>query len=61
MMDNFAQILQQLLMVENESLTRIHFEGVAPFMVHVNFYIPLFEFEIDVDALEKWLNMIEGY
>jgi len=27
----------------------------------LNFDIPLFEELIDVDAIDKWLNMIEGY
>ena len=29
--------------------------------VQVNFDIPLFEGQIDVDALDKWLNVLEGY
>jgi hypothetical protein len=41
--------------------TRNHFRGVTPFKVQVNFDIPLFEGNIDADALEKWLNMLEGY
>jgi hypothetical protein len=47
-------------MVE-ESSSRIHFGGVTPFKVQFNFYIPLFEGQIDEDALEKWLNLLEGY
>jgi hypothetical protein len=35
--------------------------GVTPFKVQVNFDIPLFEGQIDVDALEKWLSLLEGY
>lgn len=38
-----------------------HFGGIDPFKVQVNLYIPLFEGQIDVDALEKWLNLLEGY
>jgi hypothetical protein len=38
-----------------------HFGGTTPFKVQVNFDIPVFEGQIDVDALEKWLNMLEGY
>jgi hypothetical protein len=41
--------------------TRNHFGGVTPFKVQVNFDIPLFEGKIDADALEKWLNLLEGY
>ena len=33
----------------------------TPFKVHVNFYIPLFEGLIDVDVVDKWLNLLEGY
>jgi hypothetical protein len=29
--------------------------------VKFNFDIPIFEGQIDVDALEKWLNILEGY
>ena len=43
------------------SFTRIHFSSATPFKVQVNFDIPLFEGQIDVDALEKWLNVLEGY
>jgi hypothetical protein len=34
---------------------------VTPFKVQVNFDIPLFKSQIDADALEKWLNLLEGY
>jgi hypothetical protein len=62
MMDNFAQILQRLPMAATEaSSTSNHFASVTPFKVQVNFDIPLFEAKIDVDALEKWLNLLEGY
>jgi hypothetical protein len=42
-------------------LTRSHFGGTTPFKVQVNFDIPLFKVQIDVDALEKWLSLLEGY
>jgi hypothetical protein len=62
MMDNFTQILQRLPMETIEaSSTRNHFLSVMPFKVQVNFDIPLFKGQIDVDALEKWLNLLEGY
>jgi hypothetical protein len=62
MMENFTQILQRLSMAAVEaSSTRNHFIGVTPFKVQVNFDIPLFEGQIDVYALEKWLNLLEGY
>jgi hypothetical protein len=31
------------------------------FKVQVNFNIPLFEGLIDVDVVDKWLNLLEGY
>jgi hypothetical protein len=62
MMDNFAQILRRLPMVATEaSSTRSHFASATPFKVQVNFDIPLFEGQIDAEALEKWLNLLKGY
>jgi hypothetical protein len=43
------------------SSTRNNFASETPFKVQFNFDIPLFEGQIDVDALEKWLNLLEGY
>jgi hypothetical protein len=43
------------------SLTSNHFGCATSFKVKVNFDIPLFEGQIDVDALEKWLSLLEGY
>ena len=39
----------------------IQFVDETPFKVQVNFDIPLFEGNIDVDALGNWLNVLEGY
>ena len=39
----------------------IHLRGTTPFKVQVNFDIPIFEGQIDVKAIDKWLNMLEGY
>ena len=61
MMDHFPQILWWLPTTIDATLSSGHFGGVAPFKVQVNFYIPIFESQIDADALEKWLNMLEGY
>jgi hypothetical protein len=62
MMNNFSQILRRLSMVMAEAYsTRSHLEKEITFKVQVNFYIPLFEGQIDADALEKWLNLLEGY
>ena len=37
------------------------FRDATPFKVQVNFDIPLFEGQIDADALDNWLNVLEGY
>jgi hypothetical protein len=36
-------------------------EAPLLFKVQVNFDTPVFEGQIEVDALEKWLNLLEGY
>jgi hypothetical protein len=62
MMDNFTQILRRLKMVETEAYTtRNKFSSATPFKVQFNFDIPLFEGQIDADALKIWLNPLEGY
>ena len=33
----------------------------TPFKVKLNVDIPLFEGLIDVDVVDKWLNLLEGY
>jgi hypothetical protein len=60
MMENFSHILQQLLIKTVFSSSISHFGGTSPFKVQVNFDIPIYEGQIDVDALEKWLNLLEG-
>jgi hypothetical protein len=53
MMDNFAHVLQRLLMAAvKASSTRNHFASTTPFKVKVNFDIPLFEAQINADSLE---------
>jgi hypothetical protein len=42
-------------------LSSSRFGDVSPFKVQVNFYILVFEGRIDANALEKWLNFLEGY
>ena len=37
------------------------FGDANPFKVQVKFDIPLFEGKIDADALDNWLNVLEGY
>ena len=61
MMDNFAQILCRLPTTSDASTSSGHSGSAPPFKVQVNFDIPIFEGQIDADALEKWLNMLEGY
>jgi hypothetical protein len=59
MMENFAHILQCLLITIGTSSSRDHFGSTSPFKLQVNFDIPIFEDQIDMDALEKWLNLLE--
>jgi hypothetical protein len=61
MMENFSHILQCLSIAIDASSSSSHFGGTSPFKVQVNFDIPLLEGQIDANALEKWLNMLEGY
>jgi hypothetical protein len=60
MMDNFSQILRRLPTTDASSSSD-HFGGTPPFKVQVSFDIPIFEGQIDADALDKWLNLLEGY
>jgi hypothetical protein len=61
MMENFSHILQRLSIVAGASSSSDHFGGTSPFKVQVNFYIPVFEGQIDAKSLDKWLNLQEGY
>ena len=61
MMENFPHILQLLPITTYASSSRNHFVGTSLFKVQVNFDISIFEGQIDADALEKWLNLLEGY
>ena len=59
-MDNFVQILQRLP-TSGASASSSHSGGATPFKVQVNFDIPIFEGQIDADAVDRWLNLLEGY
>jgi hypothetical protein len=61
MMENFSHILQHLLITAGTSSSSDHFGSTSSFKVQVNFDILIFERQIDADALEKWLNLLEGY
>jgi hypothetical protein len=61
MMENFSHILQHLPITSGAYSSSDHFGGTSPFNVQVNFDIPVFEGQIDADALDKWLNLLEGY
>jgi hypothetical protein len=57
MMHNFAHIFRWIPTGDASSSS----DHEIPFKVQVNFDIPLFEGLIDVDAIQKWLNLLEGY
>jgi hypothetical protein len=57
MMDSFTKILRQLPTGDTSSSNG----GTTPFKVQINFDIPIFEGQIDVDVVDKWLNLLEGY
>ena len=60
MIENFVQILQQIP-TGGASTSRSHSGGATPFKVQVNFEIPIFDGQIDADAVDIWLNLLEGY
>jgi hypothetical protein len=60
-MENVSHILQFLSIETCASSSSGHFGGTSPFKVQVNFDIPVFEGHIDGEALDKWLNLLEGY
>ena len=59
-MDNFSQILQRLPRGDT-STSRSYYRSTTPFKVQINFDIPIVEGQIDVDVVDKWLNLLEGY
>jgi hypothetical protein len=61
MIENFSHILQRLSIPAGSSSSSGHFGGTLTFTVQVNFHILLFEKQIDAEALEKWLTLLEDY
>ena len=61
LMENFSHILQRLSIASGSYSSSGHFGGTSPFKLHINFDIPIFEGQIDAEALEKWLTLLEGY
>jgi hypothetical protein len=57
MMDSFTQILWRLPTGDTSSSSG----GAAPFKVQIHFDILIFEGQIDIDVVDKWLNLLEGY
>jgi hypothetical protein len=57
MMDTFVQILWRLPTGDTSSSSG----GTPPFKVQIKFNIPIFEGHIDIDFVDKWLNLLEGY
>ena len=60
-MDSFSQILLRIPTVVSASSMSSWFGDASPFKVQVNIDIPLFEGNIDADALDNWLNILERY
>ena len=61
MMDSFAQILLRMPTMSNSPSRSKRFGDETPFKVQVKFYIPSFEAQIDVDAIDNCSNVLEGY
>jgi hypothetical protein len=58
MMENFTHILQRLSIITGAYSSSDYFGGTSHFKVQVNFDIHVFGGQIDVDAPEKWLNLL---
>ena len=43
------------------SASSSHSGGATLFKVQLNFDIPIFEVQIDANAIDIWLNLLEGY
>ena len=60
MMDKFSQLLQWFPIGDTSS-SNSHSGGATPFKVQINFDIPIFDGQIDADAVDRCLNLLEGY
>ena len=60
MMDSFSQILQWIPTRDASSFST-QSGGATPFKVQVKFEISIFEGQIDTNAVDIWLNLLEGY
>jgi hypothetical protein len=61
MMENISHILQRMSIATDTYSSNNHFGSTSPLRVQVNFDIPIFEGQIDANALKKWLNLLDGY
>jgi hypothetical protein len=61
MMENFSHILQHIPITIGMSSSIGHFGSTSPFKIQVNFYILVFEGQIDVDSVEKWLFLYSQF
>ena len=59
-MENFSHILQCMSIALGAYSSNNHFGRFSPFTVQVSFDILVFDGQIDADALDKWLNLLEG-
>jgi hypothetical protein len=58
MLENFSLILQRFSTITGVPLSSNCFGDATQFKVQVNFNMHVFEVQIDVDDLEKWLNFL---
>jgi hypothetical protein len=61
MMEIFSHILQLMSIIVGTYSSSDLFRSTSPFKLKVNFDILIFKGQIDAYALEKWLNILEGY
>ena len=59
-MEKVSHILQRLPIGDTSTYSS-HSGGANPFKVKLKFDIPIFEGQIDVYIIDRWLNLLEGY